>query len=90
VDGVALGLAAGSGGGGDERVERGGGQHLGGRVGEVEGHEGRAVGLVEVEALDGYAVGVELDLVLLGGVSDRCEMGWNGGLEHTLNFSVAL
>jgi hypothetical protein len=48
----------------NERMQRGGGQHFRGRVGEVHGHEGGAVGLVEVQALD-FVVAVDGDFVLL-------------------------
>jgi hypothetical protein len=52
------------GGRGDERVERRGGQHLGRGVGDVERHEGTAVVLVQVEALD-FVVVVYADFVAL-------------------------
>jgi len=52
-------------GGRSERVEGGCGEHLRGRHGEVEGHQGGAVVLEEVEALD-FVVGVEEDFVALG------------------------
>lgn len=58
-----LGLCGG--GGGDEGVEGGGGQHLGFGVGDVQRHEGRAVKFVQVEALD-FVVVVDADFVSLG------------------------
>lgn len=59
-------------GGSNERVEGGCGQHFRGRVGEVERHQGRAVGLVEIETLN-LVVSVDGDLILLQreGVSIR-------------------
>lgn len=49
---------------GNKGVERGGGQHFRGRVGEVHGHERGAVLFVEVEALN-FVVRVDGDGVLL-------------------------
>jgi hypothetical protein len=63
---VTLDFAS-SGCGGGKRFEGRGGQHFRGRVGEVQGHDGGAVGLVEVEALD-LVVAVDGDEVLLRGV----------------------
>jgi hypothetical protein len=64
-------------GGCNERVERGGGQHLRGRIGKVEGHERRAIGLVEVEALN-LVVGIDGDLIFLWAWCQRegCRGSW--------------